>query len=404
MSEKNLGSDSGMAEASDAFKATLDAEQPSRSRSRKEKKEESPPIPMEELFPRRGMDRREPEGGEREGDPAIVKQARAQARQQAKAEGRGDPDFGEEEDAPPPRRRAPKEGNDAEPDEDELLPEDEDGDDVEPDQEEDDSEDEDEDGERGELDLDQIVEVNVDGQPMEVSLKEALRGYIRQETFHQRLGELQQGVQALSTQRNEMATYQEAFVERAQELEAYVAAFMPQEPNWEALYAEDPVNAARQERRWRTFATQVQNLVAQREATQQELEVQRNRNIHNFASANRAKLAQAHPEWSNEKAWRRDHDSMRRTARAHGYSDEEINQLYDARGVEILLKAAKYDRMMATKPRPVRGPGATPLKRNGATPSRNASRSFERAERRLSRTGSLEAAAGVFEQILDRER
>lgn len=399
MSGENLGGSPGMTDATDAFKATLDAEQPSRSRSRKEPKEKPSNIPMEDLFPRRQMDRSEPEGGEREGDPEVVRKARQQARQQS-----GDPDFGEAE--PRPRQRAPIEGNDADSGEDEddaepLAPDDEpEGDEPEAEPQED----EDQDDERQQLDLNQIVEVNIDGQPVEVSLNEALRGYIRQETFHQRLGELQQGVQALHGQRGELAQAQEAFVQRAQELEAYVQAFMPQEPNWDALYAEDPAKAALHERRWRSFTEQVQALQAKREATQRELDAERIRNIHNFANANRAKLAQMFPEWKDEKVWRRDHDSMRRTARAAGYSDEEINQLYDARGVVILLKAAKHDRLMATKPRPVRGPGATPLKRNGATPSRNASRSFERAERRLSRTGSIDAAASVFEQILDRER
>src|SRR6188472_1850810 len=42
------------------------------------------------------------------------------------------------------------------------------------------------------LDLDQVVRVNVDGQPAEVSLQEALNGYVRAETFHRRLNQLQE--------------------------------------------------------------------------------------------------------------------------------------------------------------------------------------------------------------------
>lgn len=384
MSGSPLKGTEGMSEARDAFNAAMDTESPSRSRQGEDKKDDRKQIPIEDLFPSRRMDRREREGGA-DSEPEIVRQRRAEA---------GNAAFGETEDAPPPRD--PIEGN----------VEDEDADDLDeaPEQEEPDEEEE-EQQEASPIDLAQIVEVNVDGSPVQVSLEEALKGYIRTETFHRRLNDLSTGVQALQNQRNEMSTYQQAFVERAQALEEYVKAFMPKEPNWDEIYAQDPTTGMRMERNWRTFLEQVQGLVTAREATQQELTVAQQSNLHNFANANRAKLAQAHPEWQKEAVWKRDHDSMRRTARSVGYSDAEINQLYDARGVEILHKAASWDRLMASKPKPVKnGYGQSPSKRNGTTPSRNVTRSFERAEKRLSRTGSLDAAAAVFEGILDRER
>jgi hypothetical protein len=201
-----------------------------------------------------------------------------------------------------------------------------------------------------------------------------------------------------------MSTYQQAFIERANALEEYVSEFMPKEPDWDALYRADPGQAALHERRWRTFMGQVEGLKQKREETQRELAAERARNLHNFANANRSTMVQKHPEWKNEKVWKRDHESMRRSARALGYSDQEIDQLYDARGVEALYKVAAYDRLMASKPRPVRGFGSAP-KRNGVTPQRgNMSSSLDRAEKRLSRTGSLRDAEAVFARILDRER
>jgi hypothetical protein len=391
MSGHPLGGTAGLDDARAAFSAAMEAETPSRSKNQPDR-EKPNRMGMDDLFPRREMDRSEPEGGA-DDEPEIVKRRRAELRQTKDRE--GNQNFGEIDDDAPPRD--PTEGNDEDEDADDL----DEGREPEPDEEEE----EQEEASPGDLDLDQIVEVNVDGQPLQVSLQEALRGYIRQETFHRRLGELSQGVQALQTQRNEMQTYQQAFVERANALEAYVQAFMPKEPNWEEIYAQDPVNGMRMERNWRSFLEQVAGLKQAREATQQELTAAEQVNLANFASANRAKLAQAHPEWQKEAVWKRDHESMRRTARSVGYSDHEIDQLYDARGVEILLKAANWDRMIASKPKPVRnGYGQFPAKRNGATPSRNVSRSFDRAEKRLSRTGSIEAAARVFEGILDRER
>ena len=392
MSGEHLGGTEGMSEAREAFQGVMDAETPSRSRATNEKKSDDNRMPIEELFPQRRMDRREKEGGA-DSEPEIVRQRRAEAKA---ANPQAQTEF---DDEPPPRD--PTEGTD----------EDEDADDADygpdedvPEDEAEDEPEEEEGRERTPIDLNALVEVTVDGKPVEVSLKEALRGYIRQETFHQRVNEVAEASKVVHQQRNELVQYQEAFVERAQQLEAYIAEFMPEEPNWEQLYQQDPQNAQLYKLRWDKFAGQVRGLVEKRIATQRELAATYQTNLANFAAANRAKLAAAHSEWRSEKVWKRDHDSMRRTARAEGYSDAEINQLYDARGVNILLKASKWDRMMASKPRPVQNGMGHPSKRSASTPARNLTRSFERAEKRLSRSGSINDAAAVFESILDRER
>ena len=386
MSGGPLEGTEGMSDARQAFEAVLDAEAPSRSRKDKQSDEPSR-MDMNDLFPEREMDRSEPEGGEFEDDPEPVKQARSRAGKRAVQP--------ERQQRQPPRD--PTEGDDEDEDGDEGV--EEEG--EEPDQQEEDEEQEDS---ASPIDLDQVVEVTVDGQPHQVSLKEALGGYIRTETFHRRLGELQQGVEALQGRQQEMTNYQSMFVDRANALEEYVTAFMPKEPDWEALYSRDPNEFVHTKHRWDNFMKQVEGLRETRERTRQELADSQARALHHFAAVNRTEMLRRHPEWKDEKVWKRDHESMRKTARAVGYSDAEIDQLYDARGVDILNKAAKYDKLMATKPRPVRNGYFAP-KKTGVTPQRgNMSRSFDRAERRLSRTGSLQDAARVFESILDRER
>jgi hypothetical protein len=382
---EHIGATEGMGEAREAFQSAMEAESPTKSRQAPDEKKREEKVDIDDLFPTRKMDRREREGGLDAGDPEPVRKARAEAR--------GNADTGEVDDGPPPS------------DDDEL---DEDEDDATPPQQDEDDDqhpDDEDEGDAEGLNLNTIVEVNIDGQPAEITLKEAIRGYIRTETFHRRLGDLQTGVQQLLVEKNEVAQTREAYLERAQALEEYVNAFLPKEPNWDELYAADPGNAARLEPQWRSLTEKIQGLGASKQQAQYEAEQARMQNLHNFANANRAKLASAHPEWKNEKVWKRDHDSMRRTARVAGYTDEEINQLYDARGVEVLLKAAAYDRLMAAKPKPVQNGPGNPTKRNGATPRpRAVSRSFDRAEKRLSRSGSIGDAANVFEKILDRER
>jgi hypothetical protein len=391
-----LSGGEGMGQAREAFEAALDAETPSKSVKRESPKKESR-LALDDLFPRRDMDRSEPEGGAND-IPDVVKKRRAEA------------GYKDDDDQPTRKAKSPHTPTEVT-DEDDADPPEPGDDELEPDPDEEDEtpepepDEDDEPPEQGDLDLDQVVEVSIDGQPHEVSLKEAIRGYIRTETFHQRMGELATGAQALRQRSEEIDNSRQALVERAEALESYVAAFMPKEPDWDALYAQNPAEAARYERQWRSFNDKLNGLAQQRATTKQELADAQAASLTQFANTNRARLAADHSEWKNEKVWKRDHDSMRRTARAVGYTDQEIDQLYDARGVEILLKAAKYDRMMASKPKPVARPVAPSNRRNGATPQkRNGQTSFERAEKRLSRTGSVNDAAAVFERILDRER
>jgi len=97
-------------------------------------------------------------------------------------------------------------------------------------------------------------------------------------------------------------------------------------------------------------------------------------------------------------------DSMRRTAISNGFTEEELSQVYDSRMLQVLLKASKYDRMMAAKPKPViRQPQGKPIAPGaGSAKQRTAQSGVSSAMKRLNRTGRMEDAAIVFDQILAR--
>lgn len=355
-----------VSEAADAFQAALDAETP--SRSRKDPAERRPSkTEIEDLFPNKQMDRREAEGGANEPPPRPVSD---------------DPEADEDEDASAEEyddEEAPDEGPPEEEYDDEESP--------------------------SEIDPNQIVRVMVDGQPMEVSVDEMAKGYIRQETFHRRMSELDQGIRAYHQARAQHEQDLALYATQAQELEEYVQAFLPKEPDWRALFEADAKNgtnhASQLRFEWEQMVGKISGLHQNRVYAQQVLQQRERERISDFVQANRLKLSQDRPEWRNEKVWRRDSDSMRRTALNAGFSPQEIATLYDARMVTVLDKAAKWDRMNAAKPKPVRQQAST--RPNGVTPSRNMSRSFDRAERRQNRGSSKDQLVAAFERDLSRE-
>jgi hypothetical protein len=94
---------------------------------------------------------------------------------------------------------------------------------------------------------------------------------------------------------------------------------------------------------------------------------------------------------------------MRRTGLTAGFTEEELSQVYDSRMLQVLLKASKYDRMMAAKPKPVVRPQGKPITPGaGSAKSRTAQSGVTSAMKRLNKTGSIDDAAVVFDQIIAR--
>jgi len=303
----------------------------------------------------------------------------------------------EREEAPEqlfPERETEGEADDGEYDPDELEAQDA------PDEQE--PEPEEEKQPQAALDLNQRVRVNVDGQAAEVSLHEALNGYVRAETFHRRLNQVGQVAQEVEKERAALAEGRQYYANMIPALLQQLHSLQPQEPDWDKLYAEDAVGAAQLERQWRTYREKMGQLQVEHQRVQEEQEREQQRRMAIYEDTERRKLVQAVPEWTDPKRWERDRRSMVRTALAAGYSEKELGELKDARATMILAKAAKYDQLMANKPKPVKRQGAL---RPGAISQRGAApNGIARAEKRLQRTGSVRDAARAFEMDLDREK
>jgi hypothetical protein len=303
---------------------------------------------------------------------------------------------------------------------DEELPADEGGDEGDPEGEDDQGDDEDgEDGDedegegdegdqQGSLNLEQVVRVNVDGEEQEVTLQEALSGYIRTETFMQRLNVLNEAKSEILREQGETAQARQKYIDSIQALQAQLEEITPREPTqaeWDALYAEDPVKARQQEIAWRNYREQKAALKSAADKAQAEQAEQHKKDVVNWVRGEQVKILRAVPQWNDAAVRTKELDSMKRTAKSVGYSDEEIATLYDSRAVLVLRKAAAYDRMMAKKPKPakttVRQPQASGTGRpsNGQTVRKDSGRAMDN----LRKTGSIDAATSVFGNILKSE-
>jgi hypothetical protein len=242
--------------------------------------------------------------------------------------------------------------------------------------------------------------IQVDGEEREVSLNEALKGYTREETFNTRMRQMVEVAKTIDQRGSEAEAARQAYIQLCANQEQEFAALIPKEPNWDELYRTNPSAAHQLETNFKAVYGTLNSIRQRRAQAQAEAYQATAQRTASYAQAEFDKFRSKN-KLANQTEVDHAISGMRRTAASHGFSEDEISTTYDERMLSILLKAAKYDRMVANKPFPVqpeRGgalqPGSAPRVGNGAA------RSMNDAQKRLAATGRVDDAAAVMAQFL----
>ncbi len=303
-------------------------------------------------------------------------------------------------------KKQDREGDDDESDGgDAELSDDEDG---EPDNEASDDDDAVEDPESAKF-LAQKVEVSIDGEPAEVTVKEALEGYVRTQTFHRRMNQLDDAKKIVRRAAADAVHNYEYSVNVAKQMQAHMDQMVPKEPDWDAEFQKDPAKARELQRYYEkanAFRESLRTQVA--DAAKKQVELSQTQ-LAAFAEEEGLKFEQQNSKhWSDPKKKVKDLQSMRKTGLSAGFNEDELSQVYDSRMLTVLLKASKYDRIMASRPQPVKKASAkqvAPGSSGGSARQRsnnNQNSGMNAAMKRLNKTGKIEDAAVVFDQIIRR--
>jgi len=253
--------------------------------------------------------------------------------------------------------------------------------------------------------LSQTVQVIVDGAEKEVTVKEALEGYVRTETFHKRLNELGEAKKIVQRAAADAVQNYEYAMNVAKEVESHLDALVPKEPNWDEEFKKNPTRAREMQKYYeqvKGFRGALREKMAEASKKQSESDKVQ---LATFAESEKHRFEQVNSKhWATDpKKKVKDLQSMRRTALSEGFSEEEVAQVYDSRMLNVLLKASKYDRMMAARPKPVQKVRSKPVAPGaGSAKTRTAHRGASSAMKRLNKTGSLEDAALVMDELIRR--
>lgn len=250
--------------------------------------------------------------------------------------------------------------------------------------------------------MEQLVTVKIDGKEQQIPLKEAIAGYQRQADYSRKTMALQEERKLVQQEASQVMAERQQYAQLLGALQEQLQQTVRQEPDWERLYAEDPLEYVRQKDLYRENNERLQAAQAEQQRVTALMQQQQVQQLQGIVQQGRQQLTELIPAWKDTKRWESDRVKLREFAQNElGYSPEEVSQVYDPRAVVALYQAMRYKEITSKQPVPQPQNGPRPL-RAGAPqtiPGRKHSE-LTKAKQRLAQTGSVRDAAKIFESLI----
>lgn len=252
--------------------------------------------------------------------------------------------------------------------------------------------------------LDSLVTVKINGKEQKVTLKEAIDGYQRQADYQGKTQALAEQRKALEAERKQSEEYRNYYAQQIQAMDQQLQQFLPQEPNWEQLHRDDPINFPIIEKQWRDLKERAAYTQAEQARMAAIASQEEQNQLQQLVHEGQKFIMEKMPEWKDEAKWNAARSKLREYGQTVGFTQEELSKAYDPRAIVLLEKARRYDALQANKPKPqVASNGPKPLRAGNTASSPRQSADIAKVKQRLKSSGSVNDAAALF-GMLDSRR
>lgn len=249
----------------------------------------------------------------------------------------------------------------------------------------------------------QRFKVKAAGEEIEVELDELISGYQRSKDYTQKSQALSEARKSLEAEQAKVAEVQrerEAYSQRLQAIDNFLAQQQTNKVNLAELKETDPIGYAVAVAEQTELEKQRHAVKVEQERLAQKQQADHSANLQRHLATEAAKLSEAIPEIAGEKgnAIKKDVLSY---AKSLGFSDAELGKLYDHRAVVALYNSMKYEQLQKSKPEAMkRVQNAPRTLKAGTTPAPTKSQQDKKTMQRLKQTGRVSDAAAAFERFL----
>ncbi len=265
----------------------------------------------------------------------------------------------------------------------------------------DDDEDGEEETEVEEVEEQPVYRVTVDGSEIEVTQDELINGYSRQQDYTRKTQELANQRKTIEQQAQDLSQRDALYKQLLPKMEAELQASMVDEPDWKTLVDEDPVAYVREQQIWNEKKEKLEATKAERQRLEKEAYEEQQKQLVQFVQEGQKKLLEIVPEWKNAEVAQKEKLAIRDYGiNVLGYAPQEMDAIYDYRALLGLRNAWLNSKTVeATKKKPTQKAPAR-VARPGTTNRPKSAAPVKKAKQRLAKSGKVQDAAKVFEQLI----
>ena len=246
----------------------------------------------------------------------------------------------------------------------------------------------------------QTFTVKVDGKEVSVTLDELQKGYSRTQDYTRKTQQIAEVRKQVEQETQAVRAEREQYAQLLGALQAQLQSSEPQ-IDLERLYHEDPIEWVRQKEVMRERQEKLGAIQSEQQRLSQVSQYEQQRAMEAQLASQQEALLAALPDWKDPKKAKAEKALVIESAKAAGFSEEDLKSVYDHRLVLLLSKAALFDQMVSKRQgiKPVVNNGPRPAK-PGAAGRVSTTTESVRAKQRLAKTGRIDDAASAIEHLL----
>ena len=256
--------------------------------------------------------------------------------------------------------------------------------------------------EEEEIEQPQLYTIKVDGEDTQVTLEELQNGYSRQRDYTRKTQELAQQRKAIEAKYQEVSQKDAIYSQLLPKMEATLKGELENEPDWNALYEADPIAYVREKDIWNEKKQKLQAVQAESQRLQQESAMAQQQKLQQFLQYGQQQLLEQIPEWQDNEVASKEKMAIRDYGvNVLGYTPQEMDSVYDYRVLLGLRNAwLQHKTQQATKVKPTEKKAAARTARPGTSNVPKSTTPVKKARQKLAKTGKVQDAAKLFEQLL----
>lgn len=245
--------------------------------------------------------------------------------------------------------------------------------------------------------------VKAAGEDREVSLDDLIKSYQLGTDYTQKTQALAEQRKAIEAEKAAVEQAKQLRDQYAQRLELIEKVLSEQNKSedLESLKESDPIGYAMKVAESVQRDKQLAAVQAERQRIAEKQNAERQSQLQQYLAEQQSRLQQAIPEYADPQKGEEVRRDIRTYAQGIGFTEAELNQVYDSRAVQVLWEAAQYRKLVSKSPEVTKRVSEAPktLKPGTGKVSNPESDAIKTDMNRLRKTGKARDAASLFERL-----